>query len=162
MFKQKIVFLRQEIQIKKIIFTYDDIKALHDTHPRIKINHASFRTCYSVLLEELKQEGKIVLYGIDLFCTLLFLAFVVFSLLQLSFLFFSFSRWYTVCLPQGSALLLLLFAIVVDFIAEKAKRGVINDVLYANDLVLVSETMEDFKKDFEGGRKHRRIKQIKV
>ena len=46
---------------------------------------------------------------------------------------------------QGSVLSSLLFAIVVDVITEKARRDVVNKSLYANDLVLISETMEDFK-----------------
>ena len=39
----------------------------------------------------------------------------------------------------------LLFAIVVDVITENARRGVVNESLYADDLVLMSETMEDLK-----------------
>ena len=42
-------------------------------------------------------------------------------------------------------LLPLLFAIVVDIITENARRGVVNELLNADDLVLVSETMEDLK-----------------
>ena len=45
----------------------------------------------------------------------------------------------------GSVLSPLLFAIVVDVITENARRGVVNELLYADDLVLMSETMEDFK-----------------
>ena len=48
---------------------------------------------------------------------------------------------------QGSVLSPLLFAIVVDVITENA-RGVVNELLYANDLVLVSETMENLKERF--------------
>ena len=39
-------------------------------------------------------------------------------------------------------------AIVVDVIADNAKRGVVNESLYADDVVLMSETMEDLKKRF--------------
>ena len=39
----------------------------------------------------------------------------------------------------------LLFAIVVDVITENARRGVVNELLYADNLVLMSETMEDLK-----------------
>ena len=46
---------------------------------------------------------------------------------------------------QGSVLSPPLFAIVVDVITENARRGVVNELLYANDLVLMSETMEDLK-----------------
>ena len=39
----------------------------------------------------------------------------------------------------------LLFTIVADVITENARRGVVNEVLYADELVLMSETMEDLK-----------------
>ena len=38
---------------------------------------------------------------------------------------------------QASVLSPLLFAIVVDVITGKASRGVVNDLLYADDLALV-------------------------
>ena len=49
---------------------------------------------------------------------------------------------------QGSVLSPLLFAIVVDVITENAKRSVVNELLFADDLILVSETMEDLKERF--------------
>ena len=45
---------------------------------------------------------------------------------------------------QGSVLSPLLFAIVVDDITENARRGVVNELLYA-DHVLMSETMGKLK-----------------
>ena len=45
---------------------------------------------------------------------------------------------------QGSVLSPLLLAIVVDVITENARRGVVNELLYADDLVLMSKTMQDF------------------
>ena len=42
----------------------------------------------------------------------------------------------------------LSFAIVVDVIAENARRVVFNEILYANDLVIMSEDIEDLKKRF--------------
>ena len=42
---------------------------------------------------------------------------------------------------QGSVLAPLLFAIVVDVITENARRGVIYELLYADDLVIMSEEM---------------------
>ena len=42
----------------------------------------------------------------------------------------------------------LLFAIVVDVITENARRGVVNELLYADDLILMSETVEDLKERF--------------
>ena len=49
---------------------------------------------------------------------------------------------------QGSVLLPLLFVIVVDVIIENARRGVVNELLHADDLVLISKTMEDLKERF--------------
>ena len=45
---------------------------------------------------------------------------------------------------QGSVLSALLFAIVVDITTENA-RGVVNELLYTDDLILMSETIEDLK-----------------
>ena len=47
-----------------------------------------------------------------------------------------------VCVHQGSALSPLLFAIVVDVIIESVRNGLMSEMLYADDLVLRSETME--------------------
>ena len=49
---------------------------------------------------------------------------------------------------QGSALLLLLFAIAVDVITENVKNGLISEMVYADDLVLTSETMEGLREKF--------------
>ena len=49
---------------------------------------------------------------------------------------------------QGFVLSPLLFAILVDVFTEKARRGVINELLCANDLVLMSETIEDLKERY--------------
>ena len=49
---------------------------------------------------------------------------------------------------QGSVLSPLLFAIVVDVITGNARRGVVNELLYADDLVLTDETMKDLKEKF--------------
>ena len=48
----------------------------------------------------------------------------------------------------GSVLSPLLFAIVVDIITENARRGVDNELLYADDLIIISEDMEDLKERF--------------
>ena len=49
---------------------------------------------------------------------------------------------------QGSVLSPLLFAIVVGLITENARRGVVNELLYADDLVIMSKDMEYLKKRF--------------
>ena len=51
-------------------------------------------------------------------------------------------------LHKGTVLSPPLFAIVVDVITENARRGVVNELLYADDLVLTSETMENLKERF--------------
>ena len=42
----------------------------------------------------------------------------------------------------------LLFAIAVDVISENAREGLMNEILYADDLVLMSESMEKSKEKF--------------
>ena len=59
---------------------------------------------------------------------------------------------------QGSVSLPLLFTIVVDVITEKARRGVLNEILYADDLVLMSKTVKDLKEDFGISWMHWRIR----
>ena len=49
---------------------------------------------------------------------------------------------------QGSVLSPLLLAIVADVITENAKRGAVDEILYADDHFVMSETMEDLKKIF--------------
>ena len=49
---------------------------------------------------------------------------------------------------QGSMLSPLLFAGVANVISENARKGVVNELLYADDLVLMSKTMEDLKERF--------------
>ena len=50
---------------------------------------------------------------------------------------------------QGSVLSPLLFAIVVDVVAENAREGLMYKILYADDLLLMSETMEGLREKFQ-------------
>ena len=50
---------------------------------------------------------------------------------------------------QGSVLSPLLFAIAVDVIVEEAREGLMYEILYADDLVIVSETMEELREKFK-------------
>ena len=43
----------------------------------------------------------------------------------------------------------LLFAIAMDVISENAKEGLMNEILYADDSVSMSESMENLKEKFE-------------
>ena len=49
---------------------------------------------------------------------------------------------------QGSILSPLLCADVVDAVTEKVRDSLINEILYADDLVLVGETMKDLRDKF--------------
>ena len=49
---------------------------------------------------------------------------------------------------HGSVLSLLLFAIAVGMVTEAAKEGLMNEILYADDLVLTSDTVENLRKIF--------------
>ena len=49
---------------------------------------------------------------------------------------------------QGSVLSPLLFVIVVDAVTERVRDGSINEILYADDLVLGGETMKDLSDKF--------------
>ena len=44
---------------------------------------------------------------------------------------------------QGSVLSPLIFSIVVDVATEHAREGLLNEILYADDLVLMSESLEE-------------------
>ena len=60
----------------------------------------------------------------------------------------------TVGVHQGSFLSPLLFAIVVDVVTENVKEGLMKEVLYVDDMVLLSEMMEGLKKGFQDGEVH--------
>ena len=42
----------------------------------------------------------------------------------------------------------LLFAIAVNVISENAREGLMNQILYADDLALISESIENLKETF--------------
>ena len=46
---------------------------------------------------------------------------------------------------QGSVLSPLIFASVVDVVTEHAREGLLNEILYADDLVLTSESLKDLR-----------------
>ena len=63
---------------------------------------------------------------------------------------------------QRSVLLPLLFAIAVDAISENAREGLMNEILYADDLVLMSESMQNLKEKFLKWNEAFEIKELKV
>ena len=54
---------------------------------------------------------------------------------------------------QGSVLSPLIFAIVVDVVTEHAREGSLNEILYADDLVLMSESLENLRERFQRWRR---------
>ena len=50
---------------------------------------------------------------------------------------------------QVSVLLPLTFAIVIDVVTEHARDRLLNQILYADDLVLMSESLEELREGFE-------------
>ena len=48
----------------------------------------------------------------------------------------------------GSVLSHLLFAVVVDVVTEFARKGVLSELLYVDDLVLMGEKIEGIRKKF--------------
>ena len=63
---------------------------------------------------------------------------------------------------QGSVLSPLLFAIVLDVVTENAREGLMKEVFYKDDLVLMSETMKGLKERFLKWRSALESKGLKV
>ena len=55
---------------------------------------------------------------------------------------------------QDSVILPLIFAIVVDAMTEQARKELLNEILYADDLVLMSENLEDLRERCIGKQGH--------
>ena len=63
---------------------------------------------------------------------------------------------------QGSVLSPLIFAIVVDVVTEYARAGLLNEILHADDLVLMSESLDDLKEKLQRWRSALEDKGLKV
>ena len=63
---------------------------------------------------------------------------------------------------QGSVLSPLLFAIAVDVITESVRNGLMSEILYADDSVLTSETMEGLREKFWKWKEAFKSKGLKV
>ena len=65
-------------------------------------------------------------------------------------------------MPWASTLSLLLLAIVVNVISESVRNGLMNEMLYVDDLVLTSETMEGLREKFRKWKEAFESKGLKV
>ena len=72
------------------------------------------------------------------------------------------SEEFDVGVHQGSVLSPLIFAIVVDVVTENAREGLMNEILYADDLVLMSESLEELKEKFQKWKKAFESKGLKA
>ena len=63
---------------------------------------------------------------------------------------------------QGSMFLPLLFAIAVDVISKNAREGLMNEILYADGLVLMSESIQNLKEKFLKWKEAFESKELKV
>ena len=63
---------------------------------------------------------------------------------------------------QRSVLLSLLFAITMDVFSENVREACMNEILYADDLVLMSESIESLKKKFLKLKEAFESKELKV
>ena len=63
---------------------------------------------------------------------------------------------------QGSVLSPILFAIVMDAICEDAREGLLFEILYADDLVLMADSMEELRMKFDKWKNALEKKGLKV
>ena len=49
---------------------------------------------------------------------------------------------------QGSVLSPFLFAVLLDVVTEFAREGALSELLYADNIVLMSETIDELENDF--------------
>ena len=63
---------------------------------------------------------------------------------------------------QGSVLSPLIFAIVDDVVTEHAREGLLNEILYADDMALMSQSLEDLRERFQRWRSALEDKGLKV
>ena len=63
---------------------------------------------------------------------------------------------------QGSVLSPLLFTIILDVLSEEGRKGTLYELLYADDLVLVSKTMEELEAQFNRWKSAFEGKRLKV
>ena len=71
-----------------------------------------------------------------------------------------FGEW--VGVHQRSVLSPLIFAIMTDVVTQHAREGLLNEILYANDLVLMSESLDDQRERFQRQKSALEDKGLKV
>ena len=62
-------------------------------------------------------------------------------------------------MDQRFVMSLLIFAIVVDVMTKQARKGLLNEILYVGDLVLMSKNLEDLRERFQRWRVHWKARQ---
>ena len=65
-------------------------------------------------------------------------------------------------LHQGSVSSHLLFAMVIDEVTENARKGWMKQILYADNLVLMGETMKELRENFDEWREAFESKGMRV
>ena len=63
---------------------------------------------------------------------------------------------------QGSVISPLIFAIVVDAVTQQARKELLNEILYVDDLVLMNKNLEDLRERFQRWRGALESKGMKV
>ena len=63
---------------------------------------------------------------------------------------------------QGSVLSPLLFAKVIDEVRENVRKGWMKQILYVDDLILMGETMEELRENFDEWRQAFESKRMRV
>ena len=63
---------------------------------------------------------------------------------------------------KGSVLSPLLFAIVVDVVTNKIKEVMFQEILYADDIVLIAESMAELQEKFHGWKSALESRGLKV
>ena len=63
---------------------------------------------------------------------------------------------------QGSVLSPLLFVIVVDVVTNEIKEGMLQEILYVDNIVLIAESMAELQEKIYGWKSARKSKGLKV
>ena len=70
--------------------------------------------------------------------------------------------WVQLDLHQGTVLLPVLFALAVDVFLENAREGLMNEILCADDLVLMNASIENLKEKFLKWKEAFESKRLKI